>query len=183
MDLVGRRVGRLVVLRPLVGTVGCRWECICDCGRICSRQGCGLRKAVASSCGECRPPVKRCSFEGCGRKVRCVGLCTTHYNQKRSGKILGPIATQGGGTVDGSGYLRVCRDGVRIMEHRYVMQQMLGRQLRADETVHHKNGKKLDNRPENLELWVSSHPSGQRVEDVVNHAIELLCRYAPGVLV
>lgn len=68
-------------------------------------------------------------------------------------------------------------------EHRVVAEVMLNRPLASDETIHHRNGNRADNRPENLELWVSSQPAGQRVDDLIAWAKALLSRYEPSALV
>lgn len=82
-----------------------------------------------------------------------------------------------GGFFDKNGYRVLRRNGREVMEHREVMMTVLGRALFAHETVHHKNGNRADNRPENLELWSSRQPKGQRVVDKLEYAREIIRLY------
>lgn len=50
----------------------------------------------------------------------------------------------------------VWRGGKKVREHRWIMEQELGRKLLASEHVHHKNENPLDNRIENLEVMDGS---------------------------
>lgn len=64
-----------------------------------------------------------------------------------------------------------------MLEHRYVMEQHLGRKLLPEETVHHRDGNRQHNLIGNLELFSSRHGPGQRVIDKVAFAIDMLRTY------
>jgi hypothetical protein len=114
-------------------------------------------------------------------------MCSLHYARKRRGKPLNdaphakPVGTS---RPDCNGYLVEKVAGQRRWElqHRLRMEEKLGRKLLPDESVHHINGQRDDNRLENLELWSRYQPSGQRVADKVEWAKELLLRYDPDSL-
>lgn len=133
-----------------------------------------------------------CTVPGCEKTQKVTGYCNPHY--KKFLRYGDPLAGPGKGNpgkpkpegfkvtrermVNNHGYSLV-RTGPSkwVMEHRVVMEQVLGRPLTKDERIHHKDGNKLNNVPDNLELWLHSHPSGQRVEDAVAWAREILKRY------
>jgi HNH endonuclease len=91
---------------------------------------------------------------------------------------------RGEGYINKQGYLSFklnghpCADkNGRVQASHLVIYEHTGRILKKGESVHHKNGMRLDNSIENLEVWSSSQPSGQRVEDKINWCIQFLDEY------
>jgi hypothetical protein len=169
---------------------------------VCSIEGCGRNSAAYGLCGVHRrrqlfgtpmnAPIRQrakgltCSVEHCTRECASNGMCNAHWHRARRGADMHrPVGrNKGGWFVNSGGYRQLykpehplAQTNGHVSEHRLVMEQMLGRCLLPHENVHHINGDRLDNRPENLELWSTSQPSGQRVEDKLAWARQLLSTY------
>lgn len=122
--------------------------------------------------------IGSCLVDGCKRPRRQRNLCTLHYRRLLVNGDVGGVdpLRPGRGSINRDGYRMISIAGAKgrkqIAEHRLVMERELGRPLLSEENVHHKNGIKHDNRPENLELWLTHQPKGQRVEDLVRFVVE-----------
>lgn len=125
-------------------------------------------------CAECGAP--------CDNRATVCLACLPHPAGEASpnwrGGRVKAHKTRGYVRIKTPRHPRADRNGY-VPEHTLVMEQHLGRFLLPGENVHHKNGVRDDNRIENLELWVTAQPAGQRPDDLVEWATDLLRTYAP----
>lgn len=109
-----------------------------------------------------------CCSRKCARETEWAGRERMEKLQHTSGYVWGRVAADHPGAV-----LRAGRHSAYILEHRLVMERVIGRPLDRRERVHHKNGVRDDNRPENLELWTLDHkdPAGVRCFDLARDSL------------
>jgi len=148
------RQRRLRRLRFRMGEKKCR---VPGCGNISyCRKMCTLHYSrwMTHHTFELAPPrsPRFCKVKGCGRPHSCRGFCEKHYSRWRSNGSPHILRRNSPGTgwINSYGYRIFEVSGKQISEHRRVMESKLGRKLRRNEVVHHVNGKRLDNREENL---------------------------------
>lgn len=113
----------------------------------------------------------------CENKVRANGLCDMHNQRLRTTGSVGPArplrAKRGEGHLNSRGYVEMQRNGVKRHQHLLVADEMLGEPVDTNRfEVHHKNGVRSDNRPENLEVVPIGHGAGQHFEDLVPFIVE-----------
>lgn len=164
-DLTGHTFGRLTVLSTKSVNGHGESTCQCTCGNIVTvRNGNLLRRGK---------PTRSC---GC--------IKDSFYNKAQdiSGyiKVYIPIEESFNYVVGGLKEASKGAKGTRVLEHIMVMAKHLNRPIDTkNESVHHKNGIKNDNRIENLELRSAYHGSGQNIEDKVEYARAVLLEYDP----
>lgn len=155
VDITGKQFGRLTVVGRNISVPRSKvsWHCRCKCGKEIIVNASTLLRGTTRSCG-----------------------CLRKEIHSRSGPA-NPLWKSGKYT-DVNGYVNIKQsNGSMLKEHRVIMEKILGRKLYDNETVHHKNGVRSDNRPENLTLMVGAHPTGINIKDAVMWAREIINRY------
>lgn len=114
---------------------------------------------ITLTCSVCQKEFKRDAY---GVRVSKTYYCSRQCFRERKNRA---------GYIDSQGYRVISVNNKRIREHRYVMEQHLDRKLRPGEVIHHKNGDKLDNRLDNLELTtLEAHTSHHHTGRVVSES-------------
>lgn len=146
-----------------------------------------------------KPSTVLCLIDGCQKRANNRGMCSPHAEKRRNGLLSEDgqklrETLSGGRKREREKWISSTRDGYilrvapinhpnpradgTILEHRLVMESMIGRYLTEWEIVHHKDGNRQNNTKENLELLDGrahrgeGHPPGSEFDN--NMAIQIL---------
>ena len=147
--------------------------------RFCSMKCVAINKSNNTStttkdCKQCGThfTVQTSTITATSPRDYCSRKCSIDSRRNPNHPVL-----ENGKHLRSDGYIGLCVDGVMTVEHRVIMENHLNRKLLPNENVHHLNGVKTDNRLENLELWETAQPYGQRVSDKIAEAQRVLEQY------
>lgn len=165
---------------PQKGSTSSRVLCVClQCGDEFTVPPSGIRRGRGKYCsrhcanyqGQGRPPdiawvdqtCKQCGKPFAllvSRVARGDGdFCSQSCHAASRTAERNPFY-RGGVLLDGHGYRRVLVGKNRyVYEHRLVAATIIGRPLLKHEAVHHRNGIRDDNRPDNLEVMTRAEHS------------------------
>jgi hypothetical protein len=159
-NLIGKKIGMLKII-SINETIRCDkrymdyFNCLCDCGK---------------------ESIK--SYRYLLSTYDCERNCGCFASERNRTKYLGSRhPAYKGGYKGKKGYIEVSVNGKKVLQHRHLYEQHYGIKLLPHQNVHHMNGDRTDNRIENLELWDTSQPKGQRVDDKIKFYFELIEQY------
>lgn len=176
IDLTERKFGRLTVVKFSHSNSGTYWVCRCECGGSVTVSAGHLGCGRAKCCG-CTKPIKynglRCSVDACGDSAKENFMCAKHAQRVRrygdphyvtsedERRRLSRLAQPNLGHLKKTSYKKY----LGRHEHRVVAEKVLGRKLLKGEIVHHIDGNKHNNSPENLQVMTQSeHLKEHRAE-------------------
>jgi HNH endonuclease len=116
----------------IYGNMFCSWAC---------RKAYHYQRRLVTTCLHCGAPITKTPFQAARSRTQkffCNMACSSAHTRT--------------GTITNQGYRAFSFNYETLFEHRLVMEQHLGRKLLPDEDVHHKDGNRLNNSPDNLEV-------------------------------
>ena len=159
--------------------------CSIECSAVGRRADAdATNKATCTQCGkEFSPPRTKSGLLSRRNRALCSTKCRSEFRGKAAAERFnrGDIRKH----PKRNGYVWISIPAlcsptgkkIEMLEHRWVMQQHIGRPLRKEETVHHRNKVTHDNRLANLSLFSSAHGPGAYVPDIIQYIIEMCGLY------